>query len=88
MNNHFFEAHSKVLYPLDSFELTCLNAVQNLFIQVKDELYTCCCEEEMKIDATRKRFYLEPLKELRLKAEFYYERDRRFVLEDVRLSMF
>lgn len=78
LNNHFFEAHSKLLYPSDSVELTCLNAVQNLFIQVKDELYTCCCVEEMKIDATRKRFYLEPLKEVRLKAEFYYERDRRF----------
>lgn len=78
INNHFFEANSKLLYPSDSVELTCLNAVQNLLIQVKDELYTCCCEAEAKIDSTRKTFYLEPLKEVRLKAEFYYERDRRF----------
>lgn len=78
MNNHFFEANSKLLYPSDSVELTCLNALQNLLIQVKDELYTCCCEAEAKIDSTRKTFYLESLKDVRLKAEFYYERDRRF----------
>ncbi len=78
LSNHFFEAHGELLYPSGTFELTCLGSVQNLFIQVKDELYTCCCEAEGKIDAARKKFYLEPLKEVRLKAEFYYERDRRF----------
>ena len=31
-----------------------------------------------KIDSIRKNYYLEPLKELRKKAEFHYERDRRF----------
>jgi len=79
LSNHFFEANGKMLYPSDNnFKLSCLGAKQNLFIQVKDELYTCCCTAELAIDSIRKKFYLEPLKEVRLKAEFYYERDRRF----------
>lgn len=78
MSNKSFMSHSKNFYPLDKYKLSCLESIQGLFIQVKNELFTCCCDEEKKINATREKYYLEPLKELRLKAEFHYERDRRF----------
>lgn len=78
MNNKSFESHSKNFHPINQYKLNCLESVQGLFIQVKDELFTCCCKEEEKIDLLRQKYYLEPLVELRQKAEFHYEQDRRF----------
>ena len=58
--------------------MSCFGRMQRVFIQVENELFTCCCEKEEKIDRLRKKYFLEPLQERRLKAEFHYEKDRRF----------
>lgn len=73
-----FESHSKNFYPPDQYKLNCFGLLQKLFIQVKDEVYTCCCEAAVQIDALRAQYYMEPLEELKIKAVFHYERDSRF----------
>lgn len=78
MNRRVFVNHSKNFYPSDRFKLNCLQSVQALIVQVKDELFTCCCKVEAAIDENRKRYFLEPLSELRQKVGFNYEVDSRF----------
>lgn len=78
MSRKSFLSHSKNFFPYEKFKLNCFEAVQGLFIQVKDELFTCGPEMEVEIDSNRKKYYLEPISELKLKVDFHYEVDSRF----------
>ena len=64
----------------DSTKLNCYQAVQGQLIQVGAELYICDDQEIEMIDKNRLKIYLETLAEQRMKFEYYYERDRSYLL--------
>lgn len=80
MKNSSYVYHSKNFLQLEKYRYSCLQMAQALFVQVQNELYTCCCEDANMIDRNRKRIYLEPLASLKKKTQFYYESDTPFLL--------
>lgn len=73
-----FAIYAKYLQPYEEYKLNCFYRMNKLFLQIKNELYTCCCEVEAETNILRAKYFLEPLAERRLKAEFHYEKDSRF----------
>ena len=73
-----FAIYAQYLQPFEEHKLSCFYRMNKLFLQIKNELYTCCCEVEAEVNVLRAKYFLEPLAERRLKAEFHYEKDNRF----------
>jgi hypothetical protein len=75
-----YAARSVDFSPLDSIRLNCYQQVGAQLIQVRDTLYICSDEDIKLIDAQRAELYLPSLADQRKKIEYYYEKDRSFLI--------
>lgn len=64
----------------NNYNYSCNGNNQVVYMQVANEIFTCCCELEKQIDANRNKIYLEPVSDLKKKIEYGFRQDRRFKL--------
>lgn len=71
MSREAFYFHSKNFQHINRYNLGCDQYLLNsIFIRVRDNVYTCCCDREKIANKNRKKFYLNKLETVRFKTKF------------------
>ena len=71
MSREAFYFYSKNFQHINRYNLGCDQyLINSIFIRVRDNVYTCCCDREKIANKNRKKFYLNRLETVRFKTKF------------------